>query len=102
MSVAAASSPITFEDRGAGRLVAKLGIWEVGEVTAFPMGDRVKAHWRVAPMHDAAAAQQRRFPARDVEAAKRRLEQHLLDWIEGSGLQFIAREQIRAFRAGSA
>jgi hypothetical protein len=94
-------SPIRFEERPGGRLVALLGVWEVGDVTPFPHGDRCKAHWRVAPMHDAAASEKRLFPARDVEEAKRRLEDYLLEWIEGSGLAFKPREQIRAVRAAA-
>lgn len=93
-------SPITFEERGGGRLVARLGIWDVGEVTPFPHGGRIGAHWRVAPMHDAASGQQRRFGARSVDEAKCRLQQYLLDWIEGSGLHYTPPAGIRACRDG--
>lgn len=93
------ASPLAWTRHAAGRLVARLGVVEVGEVSPslFP-GSPVGAHWRVfLPGVQTPCPR----PARNVEAGQRRVEHIVMDWIDAAALApATARElAVRAFRA---
>lgn len=83
VAVAADCSPISFEERSGGRMVAKLGAHEIGEVRPWPAG--AGAIW-VCKLPGPLGVDLRLRRANSVDTAVRQLGYFALDWIEASGL----------------
>lgn len=91
-------SPLTWERRSAGRIVGKLGVIDVAEVSPWLVGQTAhRAHWRVMLPGVFAAPRQ----ARDLEDGQRQAEGAVMQWLEAAGLApaTLHEQTMRAWRA---
>jgi hypothetical protein len=72
---------ITFDERPSGRQVAKLGVWDVGEIRPWPLGRQVRCYWNFALPPASPTAR----PSSSIAKARRALLYQIADWLEGAG-----------------